>query len=206
MIALESVNLFRNLAPGELQAVRAITREQRFAAGHEIFREGDPGDGVYFVKDGLVEISGVLTRTSGGSFPARPRRDFWRNGRHRASSPLRHRHRGRDTEVYYLPRGEMLSFIERSPALAFGLLQHISHRLREFNQLHLREVVQALNAGRHRHVRPLHRPRPEKSAEHHQPVGRRPSTCPKSSPKSAPRPSTASVSRSNASATWSATS
>ena len=48
-----------------------------------------------------------------------------------------------DTYVYFLPRGEMLSLIERSPALAFGLLQQISHRLREFNQLHLREIVQA---------------------------------------------------------------
>ena len=37
----------------------------------------------------------------------------------------------------------MLAFIERSPALALGLLQQISHRLREFNQLHLREIVQA---------------------------------------------------------------
>jgi signal transduction histidine kinase len=37
----------------------------------------------------------------------------------------------------------MLSLIERSPALAFSLLQQISHRLREFNQAYLREVVQA---------------------------------------------------------------
>ena len=37
----------------------------------------------------------------------------------------------------------MLPFIERSPGLAFNLLQQISHRLREFNQLHLREIVQA---------------------------------------------------------------
>jgi signal transduction histidine kinase len=47
------------------------------------------------------------------------------------------------TEVFFLPRGELLSFIEHSPGLAFALLQHISHRLREFNQLHLREMVQA---------------------------------------------------------------
>ena len=47
------------------------------------------------------------------------------------------------TAVYFIPRGEMLPLIERSPALAFGLLQQISHRLREFNQLHLRELVQA---------------------------------------------------------------
>ena len=49
----------------------------------------------------------------------------------------------KDTDVYFLPRGEMLSLIERSPALAFSLLQQISHRLREFNQAYLREVIQA---------------------------------------------------------------
>jgi signal transduction histidine kinase len=37
----------------------------------------------------------------------------------------------------------MLSLIERSPALAFNLLQQISHRLREFNHVYLREIVQA---------------------------------------------------------------
>jgi signal transduction histidine kinase len=47
------------------------------------------------------------------------------------------------TEVFFLPRGEMLTFIQHSPALAFALLQQISHRLREFNQRHVRELVQA---------------------------------------------------------------
>ena len=37
----------------------------------------------------------------------------------------------------------MLTLIQRSPTLALGLLKEISHRLREFNQLHLREMVQA---------------------------------------------------------------
>ena len=35
----------------------------------------------------------------------------------------------------------MLPLIGRAPVLAFNLLQQISHRLREFNQTHLREVV-----------------------------------------------------------------
>jgi signal transduction histidine kinase len=47
------------------------------------------------------------------------------------------------TKVYFLPRGEMLVFIEHSPAVAFGLLQKISQRLRDLNQLHLREVLEA---------------------------------------------------------------
>jgi signal transduction histidine kinase len=49
----------------------------------------------------------------------------------------------KDTDVYFIPREEMLILLQRSPVLAFNMLQEISHRLREFNQLHLREVVQA---------------------------------------------------------------
>lgn len=49
------------------------------------------------------------------------------------------------TEVYFIPRAELLSFLERSPGLAVTLLQQISHRLRQFNQLHLRELIQTEN-------------------------------------------------------------
>src|SRR5207249_3124510 len=47
------------------------------------------------------------------------------------------------TTVYFIPRAQMLSLIERSPALAMGLLGEISNRLREFDQQYLREVLQA---------------------------------------------------------------
>ena len=57
MTTLESIPLFRHLNRAELQALRLIAQERRFAASQEIFREGAPGDGVYFVKSGLVEIS-----------------------------------------------------------------------------------------------------------------------------------------------------
>jgi CRP/FNR family cyclic AMP-dependent transcriptional regulator len=54
---LEALPLFRHLKPAELQALRIIARERRFNRGQEIFLEGEPGDGVYFVKHGIVEIS-----------------------------------------------------------------------------------------------------------------------------------------------------
>ena len=136
------IPLFRHLNRNELQALRLITQEKCFTAGQEIFCEGAPGDGVYFVKNGLVEIS------AGSS----TRRVFSRLGPGEIfgeMSVIEHRPRSATasaaeaTEVYFLPRGEMLAFIEHSPALAFALLQQISHRLREFNQLHLREVLEA---------------------------------------------------------------
>ncbi len=143
MVALESISLFRQLSRPELQALRLIALERRFEAGQEIFREGAPGDGVYFVKDGLVEISAGSGTT---------RRVFSRLGPGEIfgeMSLIEHRPRSATAtaaaaaEVYFLPRGELLPFIQRSPGLAFALLQQISHRLRELNQLHVRELVQA---------------------------------------------------------------
>ncbi len=144
MVGLESIALFRSLNREELQVLRFITQEKRLAPNQEIFREGDPGDGVYFVKDGIVEISSIV---GGGD-----RHVFSQLGAGEIfgeMAVIEHRPRSAtataatDAEVYFIPRGEMLSLIERSPKLAFNLLQQISHRLREFNQLHLREVIEA---------------------------------------------------------------
>jgi CRP-like cAMP-binding protein len=48
MAELESVELFQGLNPGKWQNLRRIAQERQFAAGQEIFREGDPGDGAIF--------------------------------------------------------------------------------------------------------------------------------------------------------------
>lgn len=142
MVTLESIPLFRHLSRDELQTLQKIAQERRFSAGQEIFSEGAPGDGVYFVKAGLVEIgSGTGAR-----------RVFSRLGpgeifgemavidqQPRSATALA----AQETEVLFLPRVEMLEFIAHSPALAFALLQQISQRLREFNQHHLREIVEA---------------------------------------------------------------
>ena len=142
MVKLESINLFRSLGRNELQALRFITQERHFAAPAEIFHEDDPGNGVYFVKDGLVEISSLVGNQRHVFSQLGPGEIFGE------MAMIEHRPRSatatavKDTDVYFLPRGEMLSLIERSPTLAFSLLQHISRRLREFNQVYLREVVQ----------------------------------------------------------------
>jgi len=141
-MTLEAIPLFRNLNRTELQALRLITQERKFAAGQDIFLEGEPGNGVYFVKAGLVEISAGKV----------DRRVFSRLGPGEIfgeMAVIEHRPRSATAsaaeaaEVYFLPRGELLPFIEHSPGLALALLQQISHRLRDFNELHVRELIQA---------------------------------------------------------------
>lgn len=144
MVALESAELFRSLKPVELGALRQVVVERTFTAGHDIFREGDNGDGVYVVKDGLVEISGLIHQDTRHVFSQIGPGDLFGE-----MAVIEHRPRSatatatQPTTVFFLPRGELLHLIERSPGLALSLLQVISHRLREFNQHYLREVVQA---------------------------------------------------------------
>jgi signal transduction histidine kinase len=144
MVTLEASKLFARLSPEDLAALRGMAEERSFPAGAEIFQEADPGDGVYVVKDGLVEISvpvgegvrHVFSRVEAGDIfgemaviEDKPRS---------ASAVAR-----QDTLAYFIPRAAMLGLVERSPALALALLREISHRLRQFDRQHLREVVQA---------------------------------------------------------------
>jgi CRP/FNR family cyclic AMP-dependent transcriptional regulator len=123
MVALESIGLFRDLGRDELQTLRLIAQEKHFPAQGDIFQEGGPGDGVYFVKDGQVAISclvgGNLRRTISQLGPGEIFGEM---------AVIEHRPRSAtatavgDTDVFFLPRGEMLSLLQRSPALAFSLL------------------------------------------------------------------------------------
>jgi two-component system sensor histidine kinase HydH len=140
--ALESIPLFQSLTSDELHALRQIASGRHFKAGQDIFHEGAPGDGVYFVKEGLVEISAG----------AGERRIFSQLGPGEIFGEMAvidHQPRSatatatRETEVYFIPREEMLAFIGRSPGFSIALLQLISRRLREFNRQHLREIVEA---------------------------------------------------------------
>src|SRR6185436_13127613 len=60
MVTLQASKLFSHLPAAELQSVLTAVQEREFAAGEHIFEEGDPGDGVYVVKSGSVQISTLL--------------------------------------------------------------------------------------------------------------------------------------------------
>ncbi|HTV61383.1 MAG TPA: ATP-binding protein [Verrucomicrobiae bacterium] len=144
MVAFESVKLFRGLPPDEIHALQGIAREINYTAGAEIFREGDPGDGVYIVNHGLVEISALVTGDTRRVFSQLGSGEIFGEmavieQQPRSATAMA----AQDTGVYFIPREEMLQLLQRSPRLSFNVLQEISRRLREFDRFHLREVVQA---------------------------------------------------------------
>ena len=54
---LRSVVIFKDLDTGELARVAEVCREQSFAGGEYIFREGEVGNRLYLIVEGEVRIS-----------------------------------------------------------------------------------------------------------------------------------------------------
>jgi CRP/FNR family cyclic AMP-dependent transcriptional regulator len=63
---LKQHSLFGGIQMAELIMIRTLFKEEHFSKGEDILREGDPGDRLYFIKEGSVEI------TKQGLSPKRP--------------------------------------------------------------------------------------------------------------------------------------
>jgi signal transduction histidine kinase len=144
MVTIEENKLFKGLTPGEVDLLRKAAREITFAANQAIFKEGDPGDGIYFVKEGMVRISAVvgygdlkvLTRVPPGElFGEMAVLD---NQSRSASATAEEA-----TTVYFVTRTELEQLLDRTPRLAGALVREISRRLREFNTKYVREVLES---------------------------------------------------------------
>lgn len=144
MAELEESKLFHGLSPEEMRPVKAAARLLAFAGGHLIFSEGDPGDGIYFVRSGEVLISVKTSQSQTGALTKICPGDFFgemavldnepRSASATANGP---------TETWFIPRDELLRVLEATPRLAVGLVREFSLRMREFNRQYLREVLQA---------------------------------------------------------------
>src|SRR5271170_3498185 len=131
MIMLEACSLFSQLKADELKALQRVAQEKGFSINEEIFKEGDTGNGVYVVKEGLVQISGLVGPNVRHVFSrVGPGEIFGEmaviENKSRSASAVA----ADKTTVYFIPRDEMLKLVENSPPLALGLLREISHRLR----------------------------------------------------------------------------
>jgi CRP/FNR family transcriptional regulator len=57
---LDSVALFKRLSPAQRQRLSSASREQRYAKGETIFRQGQPSESVCIVKSGRVHLMKFL--------------------------------------------------------------------------------------------------------------------------------------------------
>ncbi len=144
MRTLANSRLLGALPPAVLSPLLQVAEERYFSAGSEIFKQGDPGDGVYVVQEGRVELSGALGPAQRQVFARVGPGDLFGEmavveDKPRSANAIA----ATDAAVVFIPRAAMLTAVQQSPELAFGLLREISQRLRDFNRQYLTEVLQA---------------------------------------------------------------
>jgi len=144
MVSLESSKLFSHLPASELQKLHAVTRELKFAPGQQIFKEGDPGDGMYVVKAGEVQISAMMSHGERHVFSQVMPGDVFGEMAVLDNQPRSATASAQgDTTVYFVPREQLVKMLKESPDLSMTMVQEISGRLREFNRQYIRTVLQA---------------------------------------------------------------
>jgi len=135
--------LLAGLAAEAVAELIAAAREQHLRAGTTLWREGDPGDGLYFIREGTVEIR-LPGEGSGGRVVA----ELGVGAVFGEMAVLEEKPRSAtatartEVKVWFVPRAAVLGAIRRCPELALRLLRELSRRLREFNRVYLEQTLQ----------------------------------------------------------------
>jgi len=144
MSELGETRLFSGLLAEELATIAQTGEIRAYKEDDTIFTEGDPGDGIFVVIEGRVEVSTlmsdeerkVLTVVESGDFFGEMAvlDDGARSATATAVVP---------TRVYFIRRDELLKILDNAPKLAVSLMREFSLRLREFNRKYVEEVLQS---------------------------------------------------------------
>ncbi len=144
MGVLSQSKFFSELPPAELERLEGASEIRCFPAGSHVFQEGDPGDGMYVVLEGTVQIScllggnerRVITRLQAGEYFGEMAilDNRTRSATITAETELR---------LCFLPSDAVLGVLRQSPMLAVSMVREFSQRMREFHVLYTQEVVQA---------------------------------------------------------------
>lgn len=144
MVPVAASALFSTMPSALRQQMLAATRLQQFADRASIFRDGDPGDGLYVIVEGRVVISAMVSATERRMFSRLEPGDFFGEMAVLDEQPRSATATAEGlTTLAFLPRETMATLFRASPDLALHFAQIISERLRTFNRHYLREVLEA---------------------------------------------------------------
>ena len=144
--ALAEIPLFALLDDQERAALAERLDEARFAAGTKIFQTGQPGDALYAVRAGEVEI--FFNSDSGDRILLETARagDFFGEislldgGPRTASAVVT-----KDAEVLVVDREDLEAFLKKRPEAALDLLAATGRRLRETNRILRQTAAKDIN-------------------------------------------------------------
>lgn len=123
---------FAGFAQGTLDRIAAICRQQHLAAREVLFLKGDPSNGLYAIRRGLIRIGTTddlgqqLTMNvlgGGDVFGEIALLD----GRFRTADAVALE----DTDIFFLPRRDFLHLLSSEPAIALHVIELLCGRLRD---------------------------------------------------------------------------
>ncbi|MEO6742439.1 MAG: ATP-binding protein [Chthoniobacteraceae bacterium] len=143
MAQFTNSDTFSELLNAELPKFAGAVRMLRVAAGEVIFKEGAPGDGMYLMDEGRVEIvlgaddpePRVLSNVGpGGVFGEMAIIDDKpRSATARAAV---------DSVLRFIPHGDVLRLFSQSPHLLLALMRDFTIRMRDSNTRHVEELLE----------------------------------------------------------------
>lgn len=126
LFALEGVEVFAQSDVDDLAALAALAKEASFKAGERIFAEGDPGDALYVIVEGMVAAvrdgETVLTFRAKESFGETSLMD----GTPRVNDAVA----TADTRVLVIDRRDFLDLLADRPELLTGMFRMVSRQLK----------------------------------------------------------------------------
>ncbi len=144
MTEMKSAGVFAQLLAAELHALKRTAAIRHYQPGEVIFHQGDPGDGMYVVEKGDVEITAVVSGDQSRQLSMIPTGGFFgemavldeqpRSATAKAAT---------ETVLSFIPAAAMWSALERSPKLLMALMREFSQRMRQIDERFLDEVLQA---------------------------------------------------------------
>ena len=153
---LKEIKMFASLDDDDRQALAEVVDKLKVPAGHTLFQAGDPGDSLYVVESGQIEIfikdnvgqKIVLTvAESGDTFGELAMLDSGpRTGTAQALS---------DSELIALDRQDLILVFQRRPEAALHMLAAMGGMTRKADELLRTRVSRNVNEEIAEHVTPL---------------------------------------------------
>lgn len=153
---LTNIKMFEMLDEDDRAALAKVLDESKFAAGETLFHAGDPGDSLFIVREGQVEL--FIKDTVGQKIvlsEAQPGDMFGElamldSGARTATAVALS-----DSDVLVLDRGDLLLLFQRKPETALHMLASLSGLTRKADELLRTRVSRNVNEEIEVHSTPL---------------------------------------------------
>ena len=143
---LAQAPLFRLLDQDERADLARVLERRTFSANEKVFNLGEPGDSLYIVGTGTVELfvkdntgSKIVLTVCGAGEIFGELSLFDRGARSAAAICLS------DSELFILGREDFVAFLGRQPHAALDLLSTMAQRIRSTDQILRRQVARNIN-------------------------------------------------------------